>query len=421
MISTSLARFVYNLVFYPVLSVGAHIAALFSRKLRRGLIGRYGVSARTRQFRTNNSSARIVLFHCASAGELEGVKPLAAECAKRGFLPCISYFSPSAETAFKPGDFAFADFSPFDSAQAARTYFMALKPDVVLITKHDVWPNFVWQAKELDIPIWLVNGNFHTASTKSWPGIRAFHRAVFSSLRGILAVSDEDANRAVQLVGNGPKVVSIGDSRFDRVWARSQAGNKPLAEFAGELVNRTILVAGSTHDRDDALLISSLAAIRRECPELQLLIVPHDPSDASVESIKRRAEGAGHTCAEITVAGSSSDVLIVNRSGILADVYQYGTFAYVGGGFDHGVHSILEPMAHGLKVICGPKIDVSREASVAMSEGLLAVVTDSAILARAFHSFHATREPDRVRLFVQSRTGVVNRIVDIVLGPHVVA
>lgn len=409
------AKLVYNLIAYPALSLGARLAALFSRKLRRGLLGRQRVAAHAREFRKNNQEAKVVLFHCASAGELEGVKPLAVACRERGFVPCVSYFSPSAEGALKPGDFAFADYSPFDSAFAVQAYYNALKPAVVLISKHDVWPNMVWQANANRIPIWLINGNFHTGSTKHLPGIMAFHRAVFSRLNGVLTVSKDDANRAIDVTQRPDRVWAVGDSRFDRVWARAQSGHSPLAEFAQELKSRQILIGGSTHDHDDDLLIAALPELRKFTPRLQLIIVPHDPSESIVSTIRGKAHAAGLTCEEIADSTLSSDVIIVNRSGILADVYQYGTMALVGGGFDRGVHSVLEPMAHGLKVLCGPKIDVSREANEALADNLLAVINSETDLIRHYPILAATPESEKVTNFVRVRAGVVNRILDLVL------
>ncbi|MBL0060172.1 MAG: hypothetical protein IPP40_01390 [bacterium] len=131
--------------------------------------------------------------------------------------------------------------------------------------------------------------------------------------------------------------------------------------------------------------------------------------------IQSKAYTAGLSCAEITESTINSDIIIVNRSGILADVYQYGILAFVGGGFDRGVHSVLEPMAHGLKVLCGPKIDVSREANEALAEGLLAVVNDETEIAYQGARFLSSFDKTQVIDFVCVRAGVVNRILDHVL------
>ncbi len=417
MLNLLAAKLLYNGLVYPVLSLGARVAGLFSRKLRKGLQGRCNVTAHAIAFRRAHPDAHIVLFHCASAGELEGIKPLAAQCRLRGFVPCVSYFSPSAEAAIIPGELDFVDYSPFDSAFAVRNYYSALKPNVVLISKHDVWPNLVWQARKLNIPIWLINGNFHVGSIKNIPFLRLFHRAIYGQLTGIQTVSEDDAARAANVIGGRKRVWSVGDSRFDRVWHRAQSELRPLPEFHDALLKERFIIGGSTHVRDEEILIQSFSTIREFHTELKLLIVPHDPSEEAVRRISTRAVNAGLTCGELDQTFYSHDVTIINRSGLLADIYKYGQLAYVGGGFDRGVHSVLEPMAHGLKVVCGPKISVSREAKEANSEGLLAVVNDSRELCDAALRILEADEAHLVRAFVSSRAGVVERILNIVLPP----
>lgn len=421
MLAKFTAKLLYNVIGYPLLFAGAHAAALFSRKLRIGISGRRRVVRHALQFRHSQPNARLVLFHCASAGELEGVKPLAAACRQQGYLPCVSYFSPSAETSLKPGEFEFADYSPFDSARAVSRFLGALRPEVILISKHDVWPNLVWQAKRLKIPIWLINGNFHAASTKSIPGVIQFHRCVYSDLTGILTVSDDDAKRARRFAGERETVLAVGDSRFDRVLARAKNSKSPYPEFEKELLARTFLVAGSTHDADVGLLVSALGGMRDKCPNLQLIIVPHDPSDDEFQRIKGHAERSGFDCKEIGTDSLGADIIVMNRSGILADIYRYGKLAYVGGGFDRGVHSVLEPMAHGLRVITGPRIEVSREANEALEEGILRVVFDAAGLEQAFADFYSTHVDTNPKEFVRQRSGVVDRVMKLVLPQNAIA
>ncbi|MBK6766084.1 MAG: hypothetical protein IPG71_07090 [bacterium] len=225
---------------------------------------------------------RVVLFHCASAGELEGAKPLAAACRARGWTCAVSFFSPSAISALKGGEFEFADYSPRDSVRSARDYLKALRPDVIWISKHDVWPNLVWQARALGVPVWLINGNFHARSMKRFPLLRQFNQAIHAELEGILTVSEDDARRARQIAGEGVKIIAVGDSRFDRVHARAKSAARPADDIQKAIAGRRVVVGGSTHSSDEELLLRAFAELRRTHDKLCLLIVPHDPSDEAV-------------------------------------------------------------------------------------------------------------------------------------------
>ena len=75
----------------------------------------------------------------------------------------------------------------------------------------------------------------------------------------------------------------------------------------------------------------------------------------------------------------SADVAIVDRFGVLGDLYALATVAFVGGGFhDAGLHSVLEPAAFGAPVIFGPRHQRSRDAALLIAAGAARSCRDAA-------------------------------------------
>jgi 3-deoxy-D-manno-octulosonic-acid transferase len=69
-------------------------------------------------------------------------------------------------------------------------------------------------------------------------------------------------------------------------------------------------------------------------------------------------------------ADADADVVIIDRTGVLGDVYALADAAFVGGGFHAaGLHSVIEPAAFGVPVAYGPKHTMSREAGLLMAAG----------------------------------------------------
>jgi 3-deoxy-D-manno-octulosonic-acid transferase len=58
----------------------------------------------------------------------------------------------------------------------------------------------------------------------------------------------------------------------------------------------------------------------------------------------------------------TAEILIIDSIGMLSQLYQYGTIAYIGGGFGVGIHNILEAAAFGLPVFMGPNSHKFNEA-----------------------------------------------------------
>jgi len=47
---------------------------------------------------------------------------------------------------------------------------------------------------------------------------------------------------------------------------------------------------------------------------------------------------------------------------LLSSLYRYGSMAYVGGGFEEGIHNILEAAVYGIPVVFGPRYKKFNEA-----------------------------------------------------------
>lgn len=370
-------RTIYNLFVFPAILIGVKILSPFISKVRRGLKGRVGLIERAIAFRQRIKDKPVLLFHCASAGEFEALRPIAKEFDREKISLAVSYFSPSAvKAAEKSEEFEFTDYSPADSKKLVDRYLDVVRPSVIAITKHDVWPNFVWSAHERNIPVFLINGNFHSKSLKMLPGVKQFHREVYSVFTTIMTVSEEDCSRAKDIVGNGVRVENVGDSRYDQTLSRAEREINFPSGLKEACAGRKVLIAGSTHFDDENLLIPILSEIKKQIPDLLTLIVPHDPSPKAQRRILDFCIQSGVQLKDLdaNLPLEGSEAILINRTGILADLYRLGDIAYIGGGFGKGVHSVLEPMAHGLPVICGVNIDVSYEARVASKLGIVAVV-----------------------------------------------
>ena len=68
--------------------------------------------------------------------------------------------------------------------------------------------------------------------------------------------------------------------------------------------------------------------------------------------------------------------LILDTVGILASVYGYATWSYIGGGFGVGIHNTLEAATFGLPVAFGPNYQKFKEARDLVTLGAARSVSD---------------------------------------------
>src|SRR6185437_13877253 len=113
---------------------------------------------------------------------------------------------------------------------------------------------------------------------------------------------------------------------------------------------------------------------------------PHAARLSAIESWAARAE---LSCARLGGASASAtDVVLVDRVGVLGELYALADVAFVGGGFHSaGLHSVLEPAAFGVPVLFGPRHDGSRDAALLAQRGGGAAVANEAEVSRRIRTW----------------------------------
>ena len=115
----------------------------------------------------------------------------------------------------------------------------------------------------------------------------------------------------------------------------------------------------------------------------KLIIVPHEISDIDIDPIMQLLGRLDIKFSRFTDETLTTDcnAIIIDKVGILADLYRFAKIAYIGGGFSTGVHSVIEPAIHGCATIFGPKIDILDEAITMHELGIGRMITSGEQLA----------------------------------------
>jgi len=210
-----------------------------------------------------------------------------------------------------------------------------------------------------------------------------------------------------------------GDTRYDQVWARAQRPTSALVESLRS--SRPTLVAGSTWPADEEHLLPAWLRIREKIPDARLVIAPHETNDAHLKSIESWARASVLTLARLDAPSAArADVILIDRYGILGDLYALADVAYVGGGFHAaGLHSVLEPAAFGAPVLFGPRHERSRDAAKLIHDGGGAMIkgaVDLAIRLADWLGSSAARDSagSFARSIVENGLGAAERSYDLV-------
>lgn len=360
----------------------APLAARFDGKVARGVTGRAGLTERLDAWaRAHRDPARpLVWFHAPSVGEGLQAKPvlqrLRAE--RPAWQVAFTFFSPSAERFAAGLSADVADFLPFDRPADVAAALDALRPAALVYAKLDVWPELTLAASRRGVKLGLISATVSVDSSRlRWPA-RKWGAAAYAAIDQIGTISDEDGQRLELLGARAEAIAVTGDTRYDSVAeraARFDRSREPFARLAalGSAPNAFTIVAGSTWPSDETVILPAFADLLVQLPTARLILAPHEPNPDHLAGIAERVRDlklprpVRLSQLEHAKAGP---VIVVDRVGILADLYALGDTAFVGGGFHRaGLHSVLEPAVFGVPVVFGPHWRMSRDAALLLDTG----------------------------------------------------
>ncbi len=362
------------------------------------------------------STDRVIWFHCASLGEFEQGRPVIEMIRERYpvYRIVLTFFSPSGFEKRK--DFAAVDlvmYLPLDTKSNVKAFLELVPVQIAFFIKYEFWFHYLKELTDKKIPSYLVSGHFNSKQLFfRWYG--GWYRSFLKRFTHIF-VQD---HRSVELLEKyGIYRVSVaGDTRFDRVAAIVGNGswNKQMAQFLGDL---PVLIAGSTWEKDEMIIRKVRSQLKEQ---LKLVIAPHEPTEQSIRRLQQWfPDNLLFSDLQNDTSMQGAGVLIVDTMGHLSSLYRYGSMAYIGGGFGHGIHNILEATAAGMPVMFGPNYQRFREAVELKSDCAAYVVGHSGDLLAVIRGFIENKEllkerSQRALNYTFSRTGATSRIVDFV-------
>ena len=253
---------------------------------------------------------------------------------------------------------------PVDRRKYVRRALATMNPEVIVLVEAEIWPNFLWRAEDLKIPVFLANARLSDRSYPRYKKNAFLFRRLFASFAGVGCQNEEDAARlrAVGCRENAVKVV--GNLKFDaaKFTERRALDVRGLLRQIGVPDDAPILVAGSTHDGEEVLLTALAQRLREKFPKLFLILVPRHFERCKDIGQKLKARGVkfisrSEIFANTKLAPGALDCLLVNSTGELKFFYEPATVVFVGKSLTaFGGQNPIEPGAQGKAIVFGPNM-----------------------------------------------------------------
>lgn len=347
------------------------------------------------------TSEKLLWIHAVSVGEVHAVQSLIQrlKSSHPDWTICFSALTNTglrvAREKLTSADAIF--FVPFDFKTTVRRFFKALRPDVFVLAESEFWPNLLRVAGAEAGRVVLVNGRISPRSQRQYQRFRVLMRLVLRNIDFFL-VQTEREKSVLQSIGVDYSSIEVAGNLKTEIDLPEMAAEdvSRLKDTLGVPPQTRVILAGSTREGEEAVLLESFAQARQSQSGLVMILAPRHPD---------RAEEVGRICRQYSLLcrrrsalrpAMTWDVLILDTLGELAKLYSVCDIAFVGGSLvPWGGQNLLEPAFYEKPIFFGPHMqNFAFLAETFVRAGAAQVIRDKEDLVEAF----LRRDEERLRL-----------------------
>ncbi|MDD2896278.1 MAG: lipid IV(A) 3-deoxy-D-manno-octulosonic acid transferase [Aliarcobacter sp.] len=277
-----------------------------------------------------------IWFHSCSMGETKAIKPLIENYLKDANISVITNtgFEEAKNISSNVRYLPFEIFLPF----------WINKQKVLVVMEAELWYFLFLFAKKKGAKTLLINARISDKSYKSYKRFSFFYKKIFKNIDKVFAQSEVDKRRLEELGASNVEV--IGNIKLAQL---------PKVNIRFEKPNSILITAASTHENEEKLILD---AYKKE--QGKLVIVPRHPErfDKVDLQIREFIKDKDISYNRYSIKEDfKSDIILVDKMGILNDIYAISDVVILGGAFEKiGGHNPIEPAFFNCKIISGKNI-----------------------------------------------------------------
>lgn len=314
-----------------------------------------------------HGSVNTIWVHAVSVGEVLAVTQLVSEL-KAQLPDWRMVVSTTTDTGQKLARERFGRhdvfYAPLDLPWAVEAYFKALRPKLLVLAESEFWPNLLQRAHASGAAVAVVNARVSDRSLPRYQRFRRLLSRVLANVDMFLAQTEEDARRLVAIGAAAGRIGVGGNLKFE---VRPPAETAAVALLKAAIAQQQlgpVIVAGSTLEGEEAMLLAMLRAGRERYSDALLLLAPRHPERFESVAVLLAQSGVPFT-RRSQWSGAiplPRGVFLLDSIGELAGLYEVADLALVGGSLvPRGGHNILEPAYYGVPIIVGPHTENFRD------------------------------------------------------------
>lgn len=304
---------------------------------------------------------------------------------------------------------------PMDSRFFFRKIHRIAKPKALLLMEAELWPNHLLYCSRRGVALALINARMSDRSFRRYQQFKFLFGPVFAAFNLITLQSESDRERVQRLGAREQSLAVIGSLKYGAAGAVDEVKRRKLLDDLGFLRSKPVLIGASTHAGEEAILIDTWNELKKNRPDLALVIAPRHV-ERKPELVKLLEErGISFVCR--SAPGSGAAVVLLDTTGDLRHLYELATVVFIGKSLcGKGGQNLMEPAWYGKAIVFGPNMQNFRPIVADFIEAGAAVqVSDRAGLVTAIKDLingAGAEVGAKAKALMNSRRDVMQRTLD---------
>jgi 3-deoxy-D-manno-octulosonic-acid transferase len=303
----------------------------------------------------NRKEGFLIWFHCSSIGELKSIFSIIdyyLNNKKIQILVTTSTLGSNEvfKNKYEKNESIIHQYSPFDTPQIIKKFFLKWKPNIVFFAESEIWPNQILEAKNKNIPIILLNGRLSPRSFNRWKFFKNNMKEILNCFNIILCQSKESKESFDYFDTNN--VEYIGNLKFV---ATNEYESKNTSE---KELQRLIFIALSTHKTEEKICARAHLFLKEKYPNLLTIIIPRHVN--RVQEIKdeiNKLKLNSIISNSLNAIEKNTDIMIVDTYGLTKKFLELSKFVFIGGSLiNHGGQNPIEVAYNNSIIFHGPYV-----------------------------------------------------------------
>lgn len=358
-----------------------------------------------------------IWVHCSSVGEINLSETLIKKLLdNRKERILLTMFTDTgigvARDKFVKNERVDIFYFPLDDRKNILDILKRIKLNLLILVETEIWPNLVTEIGKKSKVI-IVNGRISDRSFKRYQKLSSYLKKIFLYVDRFYMQSDEDSRRIIEIGAEKSRVETLGNLKFDISFQKYSDEERKELQSLFNVDSRKVFTAGSSRSGEYEILLDTFKNLKNT---LLVLVPRHIERTPKIEEIIKEYGFSYKKYSELESKKEKTDIIIVDKIGILRKIYSITDIAFVGGTLVNiGGHSLLEPLFYGKTPIFGPYLQNVKEISKEILELNLGYkVKDTTEFLQAIKNIEKNQEKsyEKIRELFKKNSRTADKIIE---------